>query len=122
MLPKVLTKRGLILLPLTMTACVLIVNPKSEGTHCQFAGITTDCGACIRDKCGAPVDACCLDSSCNDIIAMTETCASQHDDSCTALRARMAAPDAADRLLVAGTHVRDLLIRAKHLFAAAMAH
>jgi hypothetical protein len=35
---------------------------------------------------------------------------------------QLVAPDAAGRLLVAGTRVRDLLLRAKHLFVAAMAH
>lgn len=66
-----------------ISACIFVV-PSSDvgGVHCAFSGAESDCGRCLAQRCGAEVDACCLDDSCGGVISDVETCATKTDESC----------------------------------------
>lgn len=48
---------------LPLFGCVLVAPPIDAGDHCGIQG-ATDCATCIRDNCQAPIDACCVSTTC----------------------------------------------------------
>jgi hypothetical protein len=67
---------------LLSTGCILVVSPTHHGDHCRFAGVASQCGACLAQHCTAEID-----SVCEDIrtMAAIDSCAEKHD--CSALDA-----------------------------------
>jgi hypothetical protein len=73
-------------------ACVLAVDfAPAGGAHCKFAGVDSECGRCVADKCSVAVDACCFDDSCGGVIHDVEGCAAKSTARCAHLA------DASDR-------------------------
>ena len=64
-------------------SCVLLDFAPAGGAHCKFAGIDSECGRCIADRCTAAVDACCFDDACGGVITDVEACAAKSSASCT---------------------------------------
>lgn len=67
---------------LLSTGCILVVSPERYGDHCRFAGVTSQCGACLVQHCTTEIDAACVDDA---TIAAVESCTERHD--CTAITA-----------------------------------
>jgi hypothetical protein len=76
----------LVLSLVTLAGCILFVSPADYGAHCEFQGMTTDCGACLAERCQTTIDACCGDSTCASILSSVDTCASELGDACTTLK------------------------------------
>jgi hypothetical protein len=77
---RILTVAGL---AAVASACILVV-PSAEpgGAHCKLAGLETECGRCMADRCSAAVDACCFDDACGGVIADVDTCATETNEAC----------------------------------------
>jgi hypothetical protein len=67
---------------LLSTGCILVVSPERYGDHCRFAGVPSQCGACLAQKCTTEIDAVCDDSR---TMAAIDSCAEKYD--CSALEA-----------------------------------
>lgn len=93
--------RGLVVgsVLLFSSACVLLVDPHAGGAHCALTPAASDCVACLARHCQAPIDACCTEGTCNDIVTVLEGCASRHDATCGEIGRRTASPDAAEAQL-----------------------
>jgi hypothetical protein len=63
-------------------SCILLVSPPSgTGAHCGFRGAETACGACLKERCQAPIDAICLDDPAG-VLPVLEQCAATGDEAC----------------------------------------
>ncbi len=84
--PRSLLLAAFGLLGALVGSCILFVSPPTGGDTCQFAGVLSSCGACVRDQCQPQVNACCGDNGCAGALHDLETCATSQDRSCTALQ------------------------------------
>lgn len=83
-----------------LVGCVLVVSPETYGDHCKLAVETTACGACLRDRCESPIDACCSDSGCGGgALSEADRCAQGLAGACEALAQRRTSPSRFDREL-----------------------
>ncbi len=62
--------------------CVLVVSPDEYGDRCRFTGETSQCGACLVERCRAEIDSACGDEA---TLAAVESCAGARD--CAAITA-----------------------------------
>ncbi|MBX3188814.1 MAG: hypothetical protein KF819_17480 [Labilithrix sp.] len=83
-------------LGLLLASCVLAVSPDTYGEHCRFAAETTPCGACLRERCEAAIDACCGDATCG-AMPDVDRCSRGEADACEALAARASSSDVRER-------------------------
>lgn len=73
------------LLPALLAGCILLVDPTTGSTRCEFSGESTECGACVQQNCQTAVNACCADAMCG-AFADLESCATAHGATCTNLQ------------------------------------